>query len=198
MQSCYYCGKLILGRKIMGQIGNNMHTFCSEKCRNTAWIKAGEKKASSGGEGEVAGTASTDSSESSVSVSSGRSGVSVLAVSGAEYEYSAKTDGVTIKIAKLENKSAWMTGKLRLELFLSKSGAYSKGEQLSGFTLAVSNTYQPLRKHYSYTAMKTTAHLYEKPKAGTYQPVLFIREEDDEGRWRVAGYVNFPGTLKWS
>ena len=195
MQSCYYCGKLILGRKCMGQIGNNMHTFCSEKCRSSAWVKAGEKRFSTS---DSQNDSNNSGDQSGSSFSSGRSGVSTLAVSGAEYEYSAKTDGVTIQIAKLENKSSWQTGKIRLELFLSKSGGYVKGQQLSGFTLAISNTYQPLRKHYSYTAMKTTAHLYEKPKAGTYQPVLLVREEDEEGRWRVAAFVNFPGTLKWS
>ena len=192
MQSCYYCGKLILGRKLMGQIGNNMHTFCSEKCRSSAWVKAGEKKPSTTEE------STTQTSSSQGTTQSASRGVSVLAIDGAEYEYSAKTDGITIKIAKIENKSSWMTGNLRIELYLSKSGTYSKGQTLSGFTLAVSSTYSPLRKHYSYTGVTTTARIYEKPKAGTYQPILFVKEEDESGRWRVAGYVNFPNSLKWS
>ncbi len=174
----------------MGQLGTSMKVFCSERCRTSAWLKAGESPDEHSHDDQnnyVETSAETESR-----------GPSMLLVSGAEYEYSAKTAGVTMILEKLENKSAWVTGKLRLELFLSKEGPYSKGARLSGTTLAVSNSYAPLRRHYSYSNMKTVAHLHSKPKSGMYTPILLIRELCTDGEWHIAGYVNFPQKLKWS
>ena len=189
MITCFNCGKLILGKKVMGLCNNEMHTFCSERCRSAAWT-SGKSKTNSGSDGNYI---SETKEEPEV-----EKGTSDLVIDGAEFEYSAKTAGVTIIIKKMENRSSWTTGKLRLELFLSKSGPYRKGAQLSGATLAVSNNYDALRKRYSYTNMKTVAHLYEKPKSGIYTPVLFVREYCNDGEWHIAGYVNFSGNFKWS
>lgn len=124
-------------------------------------------------------------------------GLSSIYIDGAEYTYKAQTDGITIKIKKLENRSSWTTGKIRLELFLSTDGAYEKGSKVSGTTLAMSSSYGELKKSYSYTNMKTVAHLHEKPKSGTYTPILFVRELSPDGEWQIAGHVNFPAS-KWS
>ena len=84
-----------------------------------------------------------------------------------------------------------------MELFLSTDGAYEKGARVSGTTLAMSSSYGELKKSYSYTNMKTVAHLHEKPKSGTYTPILFVRELSPDGEWQIAGHVNFPAS-KWS
>ena len=189
MTTCYNCGKLILGKKIMGLCANEMHTFCSDRCRSAAWSN-GRPKVDSNSDGNYISAPKETVQE--------EKGISTLSIDGAEFEYSAKTAGVTIIIKKLENKSSWKTGKLRLELFLSKSGPYKKGTSLSGTTLAISNSYDCLRKNYSYTNMKTTAHIYEKPKSGIYTPVLLVREYCDDGEWHIAGYVNFSSNFKWS
>lgn len=190
MQTCYYCGNVILGRKIMGLVGGTMRTFCSDRCRSASWIKAENKSPSN----EASGL----KTEKYISSKNEQKSVSSLAISGAEYEYSAKTDGITIRIKKLENKSEWATGKLRLELFASKSGEYRKGSSVSGTTIAVSSSYDSLRKNYSYTNMSAVSHIREKPKLGTYTPILFVRELGTDGEWHIAGFVNFPAKLKWS
>lgn len=187
MVTCYNCGKLLLDRKVMGLCEDRMHTFCSERCRSAAW-SSDEKKVSSDSLGR---------SYCAIPANNEAKGLSSIFIDGAEYTYKAKADGITIKIKKLENRSSWTTGKIRLELFLSTDGAYEKGSKVSGTTLAMSSSYGELKKCYSYTNMKTVAHLHEKPKSGTYTPILFVRKLSPDGEWQIAGHVNFPAS-KWS
>ena len=187
MVTCYNCGKLLLDRKVMGLCEDRMHTFCSERCRSAAW-SSDEKKVSSDSLGR---------SYCAIPANNEAKGLSSIFIDGAEYTYKAKVDGITIRIKKLENRSSWTTGKIRLELFLSTDGAYEKGSKVSGTTLAMSSSYGELKKSYSYTNMKTVAHLHEKPKSGTYTPILFVRELSPDGEWQIAGHVIFPAS-KWS
>ena len=43
MKTCYNCGKILFTSKVLGQIGDNMYTFCSDKCRTATWHKIGVK-----------------------------------------------------------------------------------------------------------------------------------------------------------
>ena len=191
MQTCYNCGKILLGKKVFGQIGTAMYNFCSEKCRMATWTKIGVK-----------GDDSMDYNENDIKDSGvphfnskaegSKSGLpSVLNIEGAEYSYSAHTNRVTIKISSIQNKTGKKTGSLRIELFMSKDGPYSKGAKLSGFTMAVSSTYEPLRINSAYSNVSSTVLASDSKKSGTYQPVIFIKELNDDGTWKIAGFANF-------
>lgn len=198
MQNCYTCGKLLFGNKVLGQIGFSIYYFCSEKCRNAAWNKAGVKNADSTAVSSSGGEAGTDYRSLSREKAYKSGAPSKIIVQGAEFNYSAKTDRVTIKIQSIHNTSDEKTGTLRLEFFLSKSGLYRPGGIPSGVTLAVSSEYEPLRKNYSYTNVTSIALKKHTPKPGTYQPVLFVTELNEDGNWRTAGFANFPQPLKWN
>lgn len=196
MQNCYCCGKILFGKKVLGEVGGDVFYFCSEKCRSITWNRIGVKK-----------TDSLDTSYSDINENQRKSnsdnrtesrvGVpSKTLVEGAEYTYSAKTDRVTIKIRTLINKSAESTGSLRFELFFSKDGKYS-GRSLNGVTLAVSSIYKPLKKNYNYTDITSTVLKSNSPKPGTYQPILFVKELNQDGKWYVSSFVNFPNSQKW-
>ena len=43
MLTCYHCGKILFGKKVLGQVGSSIYYFCSEKCRSAVWNKAGVK-----------------------------------------------------------------------------------------------------------------------------------------------------------
>lgn len=192
MAKCYNCGKLILTKKVMGLIGNKMEVFCSERCRNAAWHSLNGKNEGISESGNVPSISLKSSGQSAPE------SVSSFLILGSEFEYSAKTDGITITVGKLENKSSWQTGKIRLELFFSKDGPYKTGGKVSGTTIAVSNEYAPLKKNYSYFNMKTQAKLYDRPKPGLYTPILFVKELCSDEKWHIAGFVNFPSKHKWS
>lgn len=105
MQNCYTCGKILFGNKVLGQIGSSIYYFCSEKCRNAAWSKSGVK---SGDSPAVAssGSESGTNYRSLHRTESSKSGApSKIVVQGAEYNYSAKTERVTIKVQTIRNAS---------------------------------------------------------------------------------------------
>ena len=120
---------------------------------------------------------------------------SKLIIQNAEYSYSAKSDRVTIKIGSLQNKSGGKSGSLRFELFMSKTGPYAPGSKISGFTLGISNTYEPLRVNSAYTNITSTVRSLEK-KSGSYRPILFVKEQNEDNSWKIAAYANFPKTEK--
>lgn len=191
MQTCYNCGKILLGKKVFGQIGSSMYNFCSEKCRSATWAKIGVKNNYSM-DFNTSDSQPGDSISFTVKKETGsKSGsTSLLVINGAEYSYSAATNRVTMKIRSLENKSGGKTGSLRFELFMSKSGPYERGAKLSGFTLGVSSTYEPLRVNSAYSNVSSTV-LAEEKKSGSYQPILFVKELNDDGTWHIAAFANF-------
>lgn len=197
MLTCYCCGKLLLGKKILGQVGPAVYQFCSESCRNKTWNKIGVQDPSTL---EVSSKEIMDESKvnyvrKNVVVKSGSA--SSVQISGAEYTFDKKTDRVTMKVKYIGNKNSGTTGVLKLELFLSKSGKYSEGASLSGVVLAESNTYDPLKKNYSYSDVVSVVRKKNTPKPGSYQPVLFVRELNEDGSWKIAGFVNFPSCQRW-
>ena len=197
MKTCYNCGKILFTSKVLGQIGDNMYTFCSDKCRTATWHKIGVKERNSldSTESEIdidnASTASFEKKENGVKSGS----PSKLIIQNAEYSYSAKSDRVTIKIGSLQNKSGGKSGSLRFELFMSKTGPYAPGSKISGFTLGISNTYEPLRVNSAYTNITSTVRSLEK-KSGSYRPILFVKEQNEDNSWKIAAYANFPKTEK--
>ena len=44
MLTCYHCGKILFGKKVLGQVGSSIYYFCSEKCRSAVWNKAAFEK----------------------------------------------------------------------------------------------------------------------------------------------------------
>lgn len=192
MQTCYNCGKILLGKKVFGQIGSSMYNFCSDKCRMATWTKIGVK-----GDNSMDFNTSDTSTKGSTGYSQkketgSKSGSpSVLIIQGAEYSYSAHTNRVTMKIESIMNKSGAKTGTLRIELFMSKDGPYSKGASLKGFTLAVSSTYEPLRVNSAYSKVTSTVLASDSKKSGTWQPIIFIKELNEDGTWHIAAFANF-------
>lgn len=198
MLTCYHCGKILFRKKVLGQVGSSIYYFCSEKCRSAVWNKAGVKNLEDATvSSEEIKTGSNYNSFNRTKVCKSGS-PSKLSVQGAEYSYSAKTDRVTIKVQNISNTSDSMTGMLRLELFLSKNGIYQPGASVSGVTLAVSSEYEPLKKNYNYTNVTSASLKKNTPKTGTYQPVLFVKELNEDGNWYVAGFANFPSPQKWN
>lgn len=197
MKTCYNCGKILFTSKVLGQIGDNMYTFCSDKCRTATWHKIGIKDRNSLDSSEAdidadnASTATFEKKETGA-----KSGApSKLVIQNAEYSYSAKSDRVTIKIGSLQNKSGGKSGTLRFELFMSKTGPYAPGTKIAGFTLGVSNTYEPLRVNSAYSNITSTVRPSEK-KSGSYRPILFVKEQNEDGSWKIAAFANFPNTEK--
>ncbi|MBQ1628477.1 MAG: hypothetical protein II098_04875 [Treponema sp.] len=191
MKTCYNCGKIIFMNKVFGQIGDKMYTFCSEKCRSATWHKIGVKADDS-----LENSAPTAIDNTGYSFEHKESGLksgspSQLILEGAEYSYSARTDRVTISILALKNKSREKTGNLRFELFMSKSGPYKPDQQPEGYTMAASTNYEPLRSSSAYSNIKSTMRPLEK-KAGVYNPVIFVREFNEDGEWYIVAYANFP------
>ena len=197
MQTCYNCGKLLLGKKVFGQIGSEMYNFCSDKCRTATWHKIGVKDSTSmdfnSSDIDTDGTPSFTSKKEN---NQKAGGTSAIAITGAEYTYSAHTNRVTIKIQTVQNKSGQKTGSLRFELFMSKDGPYTKGSKLSGFTLAQSNTYEPLRVISAYSNITSTVLASDAKKSGTYQPVIFVKELNEDGTWHIAAAANFANKEK--
>ena len=152
----------------IGVKGNDSMDFNSKDASDSDLPKSNARKASGAKEGSP----------------------SLLSVSGAEYSYSALTNRVTMKILSVQNKSGSKTGSLRFELFMSKDGPYSKGAKLSGFTMAVSNTYEPLWTNSAYTNITSTV-LASNKKSGSWQPVILVRELNSDGEWHIAAYANF-------
>lgn len=195
MKTCYNCGKIIFTNKVFGQIGNNMYTFCSDKCRSATWHKIGVKADDS----MDFNSSDTDDDvgyryeEKETGAKSGAP--SKLEVENAEYSYSARTDRVTIKVGTLKNRSGGKTGSLRFELFMSKTGPYVPSAKLTGYTMATSSTYEPLRVNSAYSNVSSTMRPSEK-KSGTYRPVLFVKELNEDGSWKLAAYANFTATEK--
>ncbi len=120
---------------------------------------------------------------------------SKMEIVNAEYSYSARTDRVTLKIGALRNRSGEKTGSIRFELFMSKTGPFSPGTKLSGYTMAVTSVYEPLRVNSAYSNVTSTMRPIEK-KSGTYRPVLFVRELNEDGDWKLTAYVNFSAPEK--
>lgn len=197
MQTCYNCGKILLGKKVFGQIGTAMYNFCSDKCRMSTWTKIGVKGNDSMDFNTTDIAKDSTQGYSSKKESGSKSGsTSALAIQGAEYSYSAHTNRVTMKIKSVENKSGGKTGNLRFELFMSKDGPYTKGAKLTGFTLAVSSTYEPLRINSAYSNINSTVLASSSKKSGTYQPIIFVKELNDDGTWHIAAFANFPSKEK--
>ena len=197
MQSCYNCGKLLLGKKVFGQIGSAMYNFCSEKCRMATWTKIGVKGNDSMDFSESDFNSGSSANYSQKKDTGSKSGsTSALIVEGAEYSYSAHTNRVTMKIKSLQNKSGGKTGSLRFELFMSKSGPFEGGAKPQGFTLAVSSVYEPLRINSAYSNITSTVLASEEKKSGTYQPVILVKELNEDGTWHIAAWANFPGKDK--
>lgn len=176
--------------KVFGQIGDQMYVFCSEKCRSATWHKIGVK-ASDTLENSSADTEINTGYSYEKKETGAKSGApSQLILDGCEYSYSARTDRVTISVASLKNKSGAKTGNLRFELFMSKTGPFKPGQKTEGYTMAASTAYEPLRVNSAYTNIKSTMRPLEK-KSGTYTPVIFVREYNEDGDWHISAYANF-------
>lgn len=191
MKTCYNCGKIIFMNKVFGQIGENMYTFCSEKCRSSTWHKIGVKSNDSMEASSKDADDHTGHSYERKEAGEKSGAPSKLILDGASYSYSARTDRVTISIQSLKNKSGEKTGTLKFELFMSKTGAFKPGEKSAGFTMASSATYEPLRVNSAYSNVTSTTRPLEK-KSGTYTPVIFVRELNEDGKWHIAAFANFP------
>lgn len=197
MQTCYNCGKILLGKKVFGQIGSAMYNFCSDKCRMATWTKIGVKGNDSMDFSDRDFNSGSNVNYSQKKETGSKSGSpSALVIQGAEYSYSAHTNRVTMKIKTLQNKSGGKTGSIRFELFMSKSGPYERGTKLTGFTLAISSTYEPLRINSAYSNITSTVLASSEKKSGTYQPIIFVKELNEDGNWHIAAYANFPGKDK--
>ena len=73
---------------------------------------------------------------------------------------------------------------------MSKNGPFKPGQKIEGFTMAASTAYEPLRVNSAYTNIKSTMRPLEK-KSGTYTPVMFVREYNEDGDWHISAYANF-------
>lgn len=197
MNSCSCCGKIIFGNSIISTIGSKTYYFCSEKCKN-ALLSRNNMSTSSG----MVSTSSNFNSDKSYKAQkrkiSQKSGTpSKIVISGAEYSFDGKTDRVTMKIKSIVNESDEMTGNLRIELFLSKSGPYKRGIKLEGGTIAVSSEYDALRAGYSYNNVVSTVLKKSAMKTGKYLPIFFVKELNEDGLWHIAGFLNFMQIQKW-
>lgn len=131
-----------------------------------------------------------------------------VSIIGASYKIPSKIDGAnagtgdygicTFKAAHVKNESDYGTGQLKLILWLSKSGPYNGGS-INGFNISevIINNQIGLKKAYEFTDVNRTSYILKNPEEGDYQPVMTVNEKNEDGKWYITGWSNFPNTIHW-
>lgn len=131
-----------------------------------------------------------------------------VSIIGASYKIPSKIDGAnagtgdygicTFKAAHVKNESDYGTGQLKLILWLSKSGPYNGGS-INGFNISevIINNQIGLKKAYEFTDINRTSYILKNPEEGDYQPVMTVNEKNEDGKWYITGWSNFPNTIRW-